>query len=139
MSSLTDLLKLLDADDGDLVGTSVRVPRNLRDAARLAADLGLADSMTDLAVSNLRYRLEGIAQLAALEETYRQHPRLRPSPAQVALALARSDGSELAEHPDLIEQAARYFADRAATAEPDDLLNYAAGMLAARRQTSAVA
>jgi hypothetical protein len=39
---LERLLDLLDADGADSVGTSVRLPTHLRDAAAVAADMGLA-------------------------------------------------------------------------------------------------
>lgn len=136
MPTLDKLLDLLATKDDDAVGTSVRIPRNLRDAAQLAAELGLADTVTSLAISNLRTRLEGIAQLAVLEELYTEHPELRPTLAQVALGLAEMDGNPLADHPDLIERAAQHFAGRNLPAEPDDLLNYAAGMLAAADNAS---
>jgi hypothetical protein len=51
---LVKLLDLLDEADTETVGTSVRVPTNLRAAAVLATRMGLATSITDLTVQGLR-------------------------------------------------------------------------------------
>ncbi len=130
MAGLADLLRLLDDDTNqEAVGTSIRIPKNLREAAQIAVDLGLADNVTSLAVDNLRTRLEGIAQLAVLDETYDAHPDLRPTLADLALAAADMDASPVAEHPDVIRHAADILLARGGPVEPDDVLLYASGVL----------
>lgn len=125
------LLDLLDAVDVDSVGTSVRLPANLRDAAALAADMGLAASTTELTVRGLRDALEAFAQRAVLDAHYRAHPRARPDLAEVALATAELDGSPLADHPELVRRAAAGIKTVKDDPSPDDVLLYAAGLRAA--------
>jgi hypothetical protein len=80
---LERLLDLLDSSAGDIsgstVGTSVRLPGNLRDAAVLAAELGLAASTTELTVRGLR---DALARISA--------QRFRPSQVD-AVQLADMD------------------------------------------------
>lgn len=128
---LSHLLDLLDADESTTVGTSVRLPANLREAAVVAAKLGLAGSTTDLTVNGLREALETFAQRAVLDEHYRQHPEARPDLADVALAAADLDGSPLAGRRDLIERAVVDVAALKDDPSPDDVLLYAAGLAAA--------
>lgn len=125
------LLDLLDRNEGETVGTSVRLPVNLRDAAALAGEMGLVGSTTELTVRGLRDALEAFAQRAVLDAHYRAHPRARPDLAEIALAAAEIDGNPLAERPELVRRAAvevRAFKD---DASPDDVLLYAAGLAAA--------
>lgn len=128
---LKRLLDLLDATGEDTVNTSVRLPAPLRDAAALAAAMGLAGSTTELTVKGLRDTLEAFAQRAVLDAHYRAHPRARPDLFEVALAAAEIDGNPLAERPDLIRQAAEAVQALKADPEPDDVLLYAAGLAAA--------
>lgn len=124
------LLDLLDADEGETVGTSVRLPINLRDAAALAGEMGLTGSTTELTIRGLRDALEAFAQRAVLDAHYRAHPHARPDLAEVALASAEIDGNPLAERPELVRRAAVEV--RALKDDPssDDVLMYAAGLSA---------
>jgi hypothetical protein len=128
---LKRLLDLLDSDESETVGTSVRLPANLRDAATVAAEMGLAESTTDLTVRGLRDALDVFAQRAVLDAHYRAHPAARPALAEVALATAELDGNPLAEHPDLVRRAAAEVAALRNDPSPDDVLLYAAGLAAA--------
>lgn len=79
---LERLLDLLDGSAEITVGTSVCLPGNLREAAVLAAELGLAASTTELTVRGLRDALEAFAHRAVLDAHYRSHPDAMPfSPA----------------------------------------------------------
>ncbi|MGH9009244.1 MAG: hypothetical protein ACRDYF_05270, partial [Acidimicrobiia bacterium] len=124
---LKRLLDLLDATGDDTVNTSVRLPAGLRDAAALAATMGLADSTTELTVRGLRDTLEAFAQRAVLDTHYRAHPAARPALAEVALAAAEIDGNPLAERPELIRRAADAVRHLKNDPDPDDVLLYAAG------------
>jgi len=128
---LQRLLDLLDASGEDTVGTSVRLPTNLRDAAAVAAEMGLAASTTELTVRGLRDALEAFAQRAVLDAHYRAHPDARPDLAEVALAAAEIDGSTLAKRPELVRRAAAEVSAVKDDPTPDDVLLYAAGLAAA--------
>lgn len=128
---LSRLLDLLDAADTGPVGTSVRIPGALREAAALAAEMGLTASTTELAVRGLREQLEALAQQAVLDAHYAQYPHARPSLAEVALAAAQLDGHPLADRPDLIRRAASEIVGVLDDPTPDDVLIFAAGLAAA--------
>ena len=128
---LKRLLDLLDATEGASVNTSIRLPAGLRDAAALAAGMGLAGSTTELTVKGLRGALEAFAQRAVLDAHYKAHPASRPDLAEVALAAAEMDGNPLAEQPELIRRAADAVQRLKADPDPDDILLYAAGLAAA--------
>jgi hypothetical protein len=130
-AELERLLDLLDRSDVETVNTSVRLPVALRDAAALAAGMGLAASMTELTVVGLRRALEAVAQRAVLDAHYQQHPHARPSLAEIAVAAAELDGNPLAERPALIRRAADEVAALKGDADADDVLLYAAGLAAA--------
>lgn len=125
---LKRLLDLLDATGEDTVNTSVRLPAGLRDAAALAARMGLAGSTTELTVKGLRDTLEAFAQRAVLEAHYRAYPQARPDLAEVALAAAEIDGNPLAARPELIRRAAEAVQALKPDPHPDDVLLYAAGL-----------
>jgi hypothetical protein len=125
------LLALLDSVDAETVGTSVRLPANLRDAAALAADMGLTASTTEVTVRGLRDALEAFAQRAVLDAHYRSHPGVQPDLAEIALAAAEIDGSPLAGRSDLVRRAAVEVAALKDAPTPDDVLLYAAGLQAA--------
>lgn len=125
---LTKLLDLLDQADDETVGTSVRLPANLRAAAALATQMGMVVSVTDLTVQGIRDTLEAFAQRAVLEAHYQEYPEARPTLAQVALAGAELDGNPLAEKPDLVHRAAAEIVEIKPAASPDDVLVYAAGL-----------
>ena len=122
------MVELITGSRDETVGTSVRIPIDLRDAALAAAELGLAGSLTDLVVHGLRDRLDAIVNRAVLDEHYRQHPEARPSLAEVALAGAMIDGSPLKDRPELIERAAAELLAIEDDPHPDDVLHYAAGL-----------
>ncbi len=128
---LERLLDLLDGAATDTVGTSVRLPGNLRQAAVLAAELGLAASTTELTVRGLRDALEAFAQRAVLDTHYRSHPGARPDLAEIALSAAEIDGHPLAARPDLLRRAAAEVGLVKDNPDPDDVLLYAAGLAAA--------
>ena len=128
---LVQLLDLLDRSEKETVGTSVRVPLPLRDAAVLAAQMGLADSTTDLTVRGLRDQLEAVVQRAVLDAHYRNHPEVRPDLAEIALVAAEMAGNPLAERPDLIRRAASEITRLSENPTPHEVLLYAAGLAAA--------
>lgn len=126
--SLDDLIEALDAPEAESVGTSVRLPGNLRRAAALAVELGLVASTTELTVAGLRAELDRVARAAAIDAHYAQHPELRPSLAQVACAAAEIAGDPLAERPDLITLAAQRLVTLRPDADPDAVLIFAAAL-----------
>jgi len=125
------LVDLLNASVEDTVGTSVRLPTNLRDAAVVAVDMGFAASTTELTVRGLQDALEAFAQRAALDAHYEDHPHARPNLAEIAQMTAEIDGNPLADRPELIRRAAAEIWSVKADATPDDVLIYAAGLAAA--------
>lgn len=125
------LTELLDGGGDETVGTSVRLPSSVRDAAALAVELGLADSVTELTVRGIRDSLNAVVQRAILDAHYEDHPEVRPTLAEVALAAAELDGNPLAARPDIVERAAERLVETHPNASPDEVLIYAAGMLAA--------
>jgi hypothetical protein len=127
---LGQLLTFLDADDSETIGTSIRLPTNLRSAASLAAEMGLAESTTELTIAGLRDALEAFAQRAVLDAHYAAHPGARPDLADIALAAAEIDGNPLAARPELLRRAAVDVAQLRGDPTPDDVLLYAAGLAA---------
>jgi hypothetical protein len=126
MDVLARIGELLDRDDGETVGTSMRIPTALRDAAATAvAELGVAPSTTALATDALRSRLEAILVEAALAAHYQEHPEGRPSLAELAIAAAEMDGNPLAATPELIRAAADEVVARYPGADADDVLLWA--------------
>lgn len=128
---LRRLIELLDEVGEETVNTSVRLPVRLRDAASVAAEMGLASSTTELTVRGLRDTLEAFTQRAVLDAHYRAHPEARPDLAEVALAAAEIDGNPLVDRPDLIRRAAQEIRAIKDDPVPDDVLLYAAGLAAA--------
>lgn len=128
---LRRLIELLDEVGDETVNTSVRLPVRLRDAAAVAAEMGLASSTSELTVRGLRDTLEAYAQRAVLDAHYRAYPEARPDLAEVALAAAEIDGNPLAAQPDLIRRAAQEIRAIKDDPGPDDVLLYAAGLAAA--------
>ena len=125
------LLDLLDQAEGPSVSSSVRLPEALRKAAGLAAEMGYAESASELTVGGLRRSLEAVAQRAILDAHYEQYPQARPSLAELALAAAQLDGNPLAERPELIRRAAEEVAVWRPDADADDVLMFAAGLASA--------
>lgn len=126
--SLEQLLDLLGETDIETVGTSVRLPANLRRAASLAVEMGMGESTTDLTVRGLRDALEAFAQQAILDDHYRQFPEARPDLADVAIATAEIDGISIAQRPDLIRHAATRIVAIKRDPTPDEVLIYATGL-----------
>lgn len=129
-ATLSRFLDLLDDTSEETVGTSVRLPLHLREAAGLATQLGLAGSTTDLTVRGLRDTLTAFAQRLILDAHYRDNPEVRPSLAEIALMAAELDGNPLADRPDLIRRAAEGVTSVLEAPSPDDVLVYAAGLAA---------
>ncbi|MGH8993339.1 MAG: hypothetical protein ACRDZ7_17660 [Acidimicrobiia bacterium] len=131
---LERLFVLLDQlEDGETVVTSVRQPAALREAVKVAVELGLDPTANDAAVRALRDRLDTFAQRLALDAHYAAHPHTRPDLAARALAAARLDGDPLAAQPELLARAAREVVTLRPGASADDVLLYAAGLAQAAR------
>jgi hypothetical protein len=124
------LFALLDrlGDDGPTVVSSVRQPAALKEALKVAVDLGLDANANDATVRALRDRLEAFAQRRALDAHYAAHPGTRPSLAEIAQAAAELDSDPLATHPALIRRAAKEIVALRPAATADDVLVYAAGL-----------
>jgi hypothetical protein len=126
VDALARINALLDRSDEETVGTSMRIPAALRDAAAVAvAELAVAPSTTALTTDALRCRLEAIVIEAALEVHYAQHPPARPTLAELAIAAAELDGNPLAATPELIRDAAVAILERHPGADADDVLIWA--------------
>jgi hypothetical protein len=131
---LARFFDLLDhPEEGETVVTSVRQPASLREALKVAVELGLDDTANDAAVAALRDRLDAFAQRLALDAHYQAHPEVRPSLADQALAAARLDGDPLAEQPELLARAASDVAALRPNPSADDVLLYAAALARAAR------
>ena len=123
---LTRIGALLDASDDRTVGTSMRIPEALRDAAALAVEhLHVAPSTTALTADALRSRLEAVVLQAALDGHYREHPEARPSLADLAVAAAQLDEHPLASRPDVLRRAAAAIVKSHPDADADDVLLWA--------------
>lgn len=125
-------LDLLRSTDESTAGTSIRLPENLREAAGLATEMGLAASLSELTVKGLRDVLEAISWRLVLEEHYRQHPESRPSLVEVAKAAAAVDDNPILDEPELIEEAAAWASEHRPDADGDDVLWLAMGLSLAR-------
>ena len=123
---ITRIGSLLDAQDERTVGTSMRIPETLRDAAALAVEhLHVAPSTTALTADALRSRLEALVLQAALDDHYRENPKVRPSLADLAVAAAELDGHPLASRPDVLRRAAIEVVRSHPDADADDVLLWA--------------
>lgn len=126
MDVLTRISELLDRTEEGTVGTSMRIPSALREAAALAvAELGAASSTTALATDALRSRLEAIVIEGALVAHYERHPKAKPSLAELAIAAAELDGNPLVATPEVIRKAAKEIVKRRPDADADDVLLWA--------------
>ncbi len=124
--------ELLDSTDEETVGTSMRLPAALREAATLAvSELGAATSTTALAADALWLHLDALVTEAALDAHEDRYPELRPSLAELAIATAELDGNPLAERPDAIRRAAAAIIERHPNADADDVLLWAEAQAAA--------
>ena len=123
---ITRIGTLLDAQDERTVGTSMRIPEALRDAAALAVEhLHVAPSTTALTADALRGRLEAVVLQAALDSHYREQPKARPSLSDLAVAAAQLDGHPLASRPDVLRRAAAAVVKSHPDADADDVLLWA--------------
>ena len=123
------LFGLLDSLDASMTTvTSVRQPKALREAVKVAVDLGMDASTNDAAVQALRDRVEAFAQHLALEDHFRRHPEARPTLADLALAAAELDAHPLADQHELLRTAAAEVAELMPDATGADVLVYAMGM-----------
>lgn len=128
MASVAELFELLDAlDDSTSTVTSVRQPTALREAVRIAVELGLADSPNEVTVGAVRGRVEAFAQSLALEEHFAAHPEARPSLGDLAIAAAELDGHPLAHEHAFLTQCATEVAALRPDASGEDVLLYAVG------------
>lgn len=128
---------LLDSADNSTVNTSMRLPVNVREAAALAVEqLKVAASTTTLTAAALRTAVETAVMQAALDAHYTQFPDVRPTLAEIAVALAAQDGSPLAARPELLKQAAAEVLARHPDADADDVLLWAEAQQAAARRTA---
>ncbi len=132
MDSQSDaLFALLDSVESDgTVVSSVRLPIALRDALRIAVELGMDPTTNEATVEGIRQRLDVFAQRLALEDHYATHPELRPSLAEIAIAGAELDANELANDPGLIQRAADEIISIKPDADRDDVLVYASALKA---------
>ena len=123
-------LDRLDRDDEDdqTVVTSIRMPAALREALRVAVDLGMDATVNDATIRAVRDRLETFAQRAALAAHYARHPEARPSLAELALAAAELDGDPLADEPAFLRRAADQVVAVRPDASSDDVLVWAAAL-----------
>lgn len=128
---LERLIDLLDSVDTESVGTSVRLPAALRDAAAVASELGLVSSTSELTTRGLRGELELVAQRAILEAHYEEYPQARPDLGEIAQMAADLHAHPLACRPDLIRQAADDLVRIVPDPSPAEVLAYAAGLAAA--------
>jgi hypothetical protein len=115
-------------DESQTVVTSLRLPGALRDATKIAVQLGMDTSPNDATVRALRERVEMFAARRALEEHYERYPESRPTLAELAQVAAEADGDPLADSPELIERAAAEVVALRRDASPDDVLIYAAAL-----------
>ena len=81
-------------------------------------------------VRRLRDWLDARVQRAVLDAHYREHPEARPDLGEIAQAAAEIDGNPLAQHPELIRQAAAAVRQIKDDPDCDDVLLYAAGLAA---------
>jgi hypothetical protein len=130
-AELFEWLERLDRDDETVV-TSIRQPAALREALRVAVDLGMDSTVNDATVRAVRDRLEAFAQRAALAAHYARHPEARPSLAELALAAAELDGDPLADEPALLRRAADEVVLVKPDATSDDVLVWAAALRSTR-------
>jgi hypothetical protein len=112
--------------------TSVRIPEALHRAVLLATELGMDESFTAATSRALLERLEHFVRRTALAEHFRLFPEDVPTLAEVAHRRVRGTEHPAASHPQLVDQAASWFAARrpqwaqtgAVDDTVDDLLGY---------------
>jgi hypothetical protein len=86
MTTIEQLYAALETSATDEVqATSIRQPRSLRRAARLAVELGMDDSLTSATNRALEERIRAFARRRALAEHVERFPADRPQLAHVAI------------------------------------------------------
>ena len=128
LQQLLDLLEESERESPETTVTSLRLPRALRDAVRLAVQLGLERTVNEASVRSIRDHVAVFAQRRALDEHYAAHPEARPDLAELAQAAAELDGHPLAECPDLLARAATEVLQDRPEATPDDVVLYATAL-----------
>jgi hypothetical protein len=124
--AIEQITRLLDSSEVETTNTSMRLPVALRDAAIVAVrELGVAPSTTALTATALRAMLEAVVMQAVLDAHYEQHPLVRPSLAELAIAAAELDGHPMAGHPGLLRQAADEISRTHPKADADDVVLWA--------------
>jgi hypothetical protein len=124
---LFELLNRLDTEGESVVG-STRLPVVLREAVRIAVELGMDTSVNDATVQAVRDRVEVFAQRLALDSHYARHPETRPSLAEIAQATAEMDDNPLASEPELLRRSAEAVLRARPDATADDVLLWAAAV-----------
>ncbi|HEX8770079.1 MAG TPA: hypothetical protein VF711_04850 [Acidimicrobiales bacterium] len=133
IDAFADVARLLAQRESDErhKATSLRLNESLREAAEIVVRHGWAPSFTALVEESVATTLAGmvatVAEQAALDEHYAEHPEARPDLWEIAVAAAKVDGSPLAEQPDVIRRAAEALGPKA---DIDTVLIWAAGALA---------
>lgn len=128
--SLEDLLAALLDDDTSSVVSSVRQPQSLHRAVRIAVDLQWVGNANEAINEALRGYLEARMKREVLDEHYRLYPEFRPTLAEIAQTYAELDHDPIAQHPEVIEQAAREVLEyRPDCDDPDGVLLVAATLL----------
>lgn len=128
MDRVATLLEMLDKlDTSESTVTSYRQPAALRDAVRLAVELGMAGNPNEITVAAVRSRVEAFAQSLALEQHVTAHPHARPTLGDLAIAAAELDGHPLAGDHAFLRRCAEEVVAIRADATGEDVLLYAAG------------
>lgn len=136
MDAQDRLFEVLDElDSSATTVTSVRQPSALREAVKLAVELGMDANTNDATVHAIRDRVEAFAQHLALEAHFQRHPEARPSLAELALAAAQLDAHPLAGDDELLRAAAAELGESMPDASGSDVLIYAMGMRSKSRVT----
>lgn len=131
------LFEVLDAlDSSATTVTSLRQPVALREAVKLAVELGMDANTNDATVHAIRDRVEMFAQHLALEAHFQRHPAARPTLAELAVAAAQLDAHPLADDEDLLRAAAAELGASMPDASGADVLIYAVGMRSKSRVTA---
>ncbi|HEX9888343.1 MAG TPA: hypothetical protein VGA69_02610 [Nitriliruptorales bacterium] len=128
MGGAEELFGLLDGLEASATTvTSVRQPVALRDAVKVAVELGMAANPNEAAVDALRDRLEAFAQHLALEQHFELHPEVRPTLGDLAVVAAELDAHPLAGQERLLRECAAELAELEPGASGQDVLLYAMG------------
>lgn len=127
--ALFDALDRLGQHDDGGPTAPLSLPVALVEALHAAARLGLGATADTAATAILRDAVEAFAQRLALDEHFKTIG-WRPSLTDLAVAAASLDASPLAEDRELLARAAEAVVAFRPDAGAQDVLVYAAGMLA---------